>query len=280
MIEKIFTIRDKFQTLGKEQKKAFIPYITAGYPSSEDTLRFFRILEDCGADIIELGVPFTDPLADGPVIEQASQEALKKGMNLRLCLELVEEIRRSSSLPIVLMTYYNPVFKYGEERFVKDAMRRGVNGVIIPDLPPDEAENLRIIARSEGLDTIFLAAPTSTPQRLKLVAEASTGFIYYVSITGITGAKLHLDGSHKRVFDYLRGITHKPIATGFGVSTPEEARLVAEFSDGVIVGSAIVKRLKESEEGLREYLTQISRAIHSAGMELAYGSQSGGERKS
>lgn len=255
-------IKNKFLKLRALGKKAFIPYIMAGYPSAHDTLRYFSLLEKSGADIVELGVPFTDPLADGPVIQAASEKALKAGMNLRKVLQLVAEIRKTSSTPIVLMTYYNPVFKYGEEAFVQDAVKAGVNGVIIPDLPPDEATTLRGLARSAGLDTIFLAAPTSTEDRLRLISRSSTGFIYYVSITGITGAKLLLDGSQKTVIDRIRSFSKLPVATGFGVSTPEEAAQIAEFSDGVIVGSAIVKRLALAEQELREYLMSLAEAIH------------------
>lgn len=256
------TIRNRFLKLKAEGKRAFIPYIMAGYPSAEDTLKFLDILEESGADIVELGVPFTDPLADGPVIQEASEEALKKGMNLKKVLNLVEAIRKRSSIPLVLMTYYNPVFKYGEEAFVRDARNAGVNGVIIPDLPPDEADTLRAFSKKLGLDTIFLAAPTSTEERLRLIARRSTGFIYYVSITGITGARLLLDGSQKAIIERLRALSDKPVATGFGVSTPEEARAVAGFSDGVIVGSAIVRRLKGDSSELKGYLREMAEAIH------------------
>ncbi|MFN3739567.1 MAG: tryptophan synthase subunit alpha [Thermodesulfovibrionales bacterium] len=258
----VSSIKNKFLKLKAEGKRAFIPYIMAGYPSAEDTLKFLDILEESGADIVELGVPFTDPLADGPVIQAASQEALKEGMSLRKVLALVEAIRKRYSIVLVLMTYYNPVFKYGEENFVKDARNAGVNGVIIPDLPPDEADSLRTLSRRFGLDTIFLAAPTSTEERLRLIARASTGFIYYVSITGITGARLLLDGSQKAAVERLRLLSAKPVATGFGVSTPEEATLVAEFSDGVIVGSAIVRRLKGDSSELKRYLKEMAEAIH------------------
>jgi tryptophan synthase alpha chain len=253
----------KFLTLRQKGKKAFIPYIMAGYPSEEDTIKITGLLEECGADIMELGVPFTDPLADGPVIQAASEEALKNGMNLKKVLLLVERIKRQFSIPVILMTYYNPVFKYGEEKFVRDAINAGVSGVIIPDLPPDEAHSLKRHARKTGLDTIFLAAPTSTPERLRLIAKASTGFIYYVSITGITGSKLILDGSQRYIIDTLRKLTDKPVATGFGVSTPEEAKAVAAFSDGVIVGSSIVKRLTGAEGELKSYISHIAEAIHS-----------------
>ncbi|MCX7792963.1 MAG: tryptophan synthase subunit alpha [Thermodesulfovibrionales bacterium] len=268
-------IKSKFLSLRAKGKKAFIPYIMAGYPSAHDTLRYFSLLEQLGADIVELGVPFTDPLADGPVIQAASEEALKRGINLTRVLAMVEEIRKTSSLPIVLMTYYNPVFKYGEEAFVRDAVKAGVNGVIIPDLPPDEAISLRRLSRQAGLDTIFLAAPTSTDERLRLIARASTGFIYYVSLTGITGARLHLDGSQKAVIDRIRSFSKTPVATGFGVSTPEEAARVAEFSDGVIIGSAIVKRLLSDDRELREYISSLADAIHDGKVEAILSTDTG-----
>ncbi len=254
-------IRTRFLELNKEGKKAFIPYIMGGYPTLDATIKNLLILEECGADIIELGVPFSDPLADGPIIQSASDMALKNRINLKNILEIVKELRKISSIPLVLMTYYNPVFKYGEERFVESAKESGVDGVIIPDLPPDEATTLRKISHYYGFHNIFLVAPTSTERRIKLVCSASTGFIYYVSITGITGARLSLNGNHERVISLIRSFTKKPVCTGFGVSTPEEARMVASFSDGVIVGSAIVKRLTESEENLREYLKSIAFAI-------------------
>ncbi len=254
-------IRTRFHELKKRGKKAFIPYIMGGYPSVDATINNLLILEECGADIIELGVPFSDPLADGPVIQSASDVALKNRVNLKEILEIVKELRKRSSVPLVMMTYYNPVFKYGEERFVESAIESGIDGVIIPDLPPDEATTLRRISLLYGFHNIFLVAPTSTERRIKLVCRASTGFIYYVSITGITGAKLFLNGTYERVISLIRSFTKKPVCTGFGVSTPEEARMVASFSDGVIIGSAIVKRLGESEEDLREYLKSIASAI-------------------
>ncbi len=261
-MSQISSLLHKFSERRSKGGRAFIPYITAGYPRPEDTVRFYSILEEAGADIIELGVPFTDPLADGPVIQSASEVALKNGMTLRKVLGLVEVIRKGSSTPLVLMTYYNPVFKYGEEAFLRDAVNAGVSGLIIPDLPPDESTTLRALAKKAGLALIFLAAPTSTEERLRLIARASTGFIYYVSITGITGARLILDGSQKAVIDRLRSYSDKPVATGFGVSTPEEAAQVAEFSDGVIVGSAIVKRLTGEFSELRRYLREMAEAIH------------------
>jgi tryptophan synthase alpha chain len=251
-----------FGKLKKEGRTAFIPYIMAGDPSLAGTKRLVKLLDECGADVIELGVPFSDPLADGPTIQAAADRALKKGVTLKDVIRTVGELRKTTQVPIVLMTYYNPVYKYGDERFVRQAVAAGVDGVIVPDLPPDEAGGLRKLARKHGLDTIFLLAPTSTSDRLKLVAKSSTGFIYYVSITGITGAALKLDASQRKSIEAIRGLTKKPVALGFGVSSPKEARAVARFADGVIVGSAIVKKIKESPEGeVRKFVESLRAAI-------------------
>jgi len=254
-------IAERFKRLKKEGRKAFIPYITAGYPSYEKTKEFINILEDCGADIIEIGVPFTDPVADGPVIQRAVEQALQGGMTLRRTISLVSEIRKHTSIPIVLMTYYNPVFKYREEFFIRDAKEAGVDGIIVPDLPPDEAGNLIRLSRSKGIDTIFMLAPTSTPDRIKLVAKRSRGFIYYVSITGITGARLEIDPRVREAIEMIKGSCPTPVCVGFGVSTPEEAKEVASISDWVIVGSAIVKRLLGDTSSLRAYLRALREAI-------------------
>jgi len=254
-------ISRKFQTLRKEQKKAFIPYIMAGDPDIQRTRELVKILEDCGADIIELGVPFSDPLADGPTIQAAAQRALDNGTTLHTVIDLVSSLRNATQIPIILMTYYNPVFKYGDERFVEDASSAGVDGIIVPDLPPDEAEGLMQLSRKKPFDTIFLLAPTSTEERIQKVCHASRGFIYYVSITGITGTKLSLDPSIGSHIAHIRSVSDTPIAVGFGISTPEEASMVARFADGVIVGSAIVKRIKDTDEDLKQYLRSLRAGI-------------------
>lgn len=254
-------IGNTFKRLKKEGKKAFIPYIMAGDPSLERTKDIVILFEECGADIVELGVPFSDPLADGPTIQRASERALKNGVTLRKVISFVRDLRQIIQIPIVLMTYYNPVFKYSEKNFVEDAKDAGADGVIIPDLPPDEAEEFVKLSRKAALDTIFLLAPTSTEDRIKKVTKASSGFIYYVSITGITGANLLLDGSMEELISKIKKHTNMPIAVGFGVSTPMEASAVARISDGVIVGSAIVKKLYESPDGLKDYLISLREAI-------------------
>lgn len=257
----ISRIEEAFKKLKKKGRKAFIPYIMAGDPSLERTKDVVLMFEECGADIVELGVPFTDPLADGPTIQRSSERALEAGVTLKKVIGFVKDLRKSTQIPIVLMTYYNPVFKYSEENFVKDSVNAGVDGVIIPDLPPDEAKSFIRLSRKASIDTIFLLAPTSTMDRIKMVARASRGFIYYVSITGITGSRLLLDGSLESSLSEIRKHTDKPIAVGFGVSNPEEASAVSKMSDGVIVGSAIVKRLSESPEGLREFIFSLRDSI-------------------
>jgi tryptophan synthase alpha chain len=251
----------RFRQIRSRQGKAFIPYIMAGDPNVARTKELVRILEECGADIIELGVPFSDPLADGPTIQKAARRSLLEGMTLGGALELVRELRTHTQIPIVFMTYYNPIFKYGEERFAREAAAAGVDGMIVPDLPPDEAGNLLRLSRKAGLDLIFLLAPTSTEERIKKVSKASGGFIYYVSITGITGAKLSMDSSIESHIARIRTETSKPVAVGFGISTPEEAAAVSRFADAVIVGSAIVKRVSDPDEELKRYLLSLRSAI-------------------
>lgn len=245
----------------KKGKRAFIPYIMAGDPDLEKTREALMLFERIGADIVELGVPFTDPLADGPTIQRASERALKNGITLRKVMEFVKEMRELTSIPIVLMTYYNPVFKYGEERFVKEAVKYGVDGIIVPDLPPDEAKDLIRLSRRHGLATIFLLAPTSTEERIRKVVKASRGFIYYVSITGITGARLEVDKSLDDSIKRIRTLTDKPVCIGFGVSNPEEASRMSAIADGVIVGSAIVRVLNESPEGFEDFVIALRKAI-------------------
>ena len=250
-----------FKRLKKGGGKAFIPYIMAGDPSFETTKETVLMLEQCGADIVELGVPFSDPLADGPTIQRAAERALKNNVTIRKVIAFVKDIRSSTQIPLILMTYFNPVFKYGSESFIRDAAQAGVDGLIIPDLPPDEAADFIKHARKANLDTIFLLAPTSTEDRIRIVTKASKGFLYYVSITGTTGSGLLFDGSMERLISKIKGCTDTPVAVGFGVSTPEDAAAVAKVADGVIVGSAIVKRLHETPDTLKDYVISLRQAI-------------------
>jgi tryptophan synthase alpha chain len=234
-------ITSVFERLLKRQEKALITYIMAGDPSLEDTEAYVLQLVEAGADIVELGVPFSDPIADGPVIQQAADRALRAGTTLKKILGTVQALRTKTQIPIVLMIYYNTILKYGEAGLCRDAAQMGVNGLIVPDLPSDEAESLREEACRAGLDIIFLLAPTSTRSRQAAVAKLSQGFIYYVSLTGITGAQLTNKIDVEKKVREIRRYSKTPVAVGFGIVTPEDAREVARFADGVIVGTALVK---------------------------------------
>jgi tryptophan synthase alpha chain len=238
-------ISQTFEYLHKIHERALIPYVTAGDPDLEMTKRLVREMVRRGGDIIEIGVPFSDPLADGPIIQRASQRALQRGTTLRKILQTVSELRHEVDVPLVLMTYYNPVFRYGEEAFVADALDAGVDGIIVPDLPPEEGQSLMELTTDTPLDMIFLAAPTSTSARLALISEASRGFVYYVSRLGTTGVRDQLADDLRLMLEQLRTSTSKPITVGFGVSTPEHVRLVAELADGVVVASAILKLMED-----------------------------------
>ena len=250
-----------FKILKETGKKAFIPYVMAGDPDLDKTMERVLMLEECGADIVELGVPFSDPVADGPTIQRAAERALRSGVSLRKMLAFMKELRLRSQMPVIFMTYYNPIFKYGEEAFISDAADAGVDGFIIPDLPPEEAVSLIKICRSKGLATIFLVAPTSTEERMKRIAAASQGFIYYVSMTGITGTKLTLEEHFRNHIGRLKKVSGKPVAVGFGISTPDDARNIAAEADGVIVGSAIVKKFHEDPDNARGFIQQLREAI-------------------
>jgi tryptophan synthase alpha chain len=239
-------ITEKFAGLKKDGRSALITYIMAGDPDIAATERMIVELEKSGADIIELGVPYSDPLADGATIQRAAIRGLASKTNLNVIFASVKRVRTVSQVPIILMLYYNLVFKYGEAKFARDAAAAGVDGVIIPDLPPDEADELLEEAEINGLDTIFLLAPTSDADRIKIVSQSSTGFIYYVSLTGVTGERAKLDaGGIKASIAKIRKKTKLPISVGFGISTPEQAAQVAALGDGVIVGSAIVSIMEK-----------------------------------
>jgi tryptophan synthase alpha chain len=215
----------------------------AGDPSLQETEELVVELEQAGADIIELGVPFSDPIADGPVIQQAAERALRGGTSLRTILPMVTGLRARTQIPLVLMAYYNNIHAFGPERFCHEAVQAGVDGLIVPDMPPDEAGPLKGPAAAAGLQLIFLLAPTSTAERRTFVARQSQGFVYYVSLTGITGAKLLNVADVGTNVEKIRKVTRVPVAVGFGVATPEDAADIAAIADGVIVGSAIVKQI-------------------------------------
>jgi tryptophan synthase alpha chain len=239
-------IEQKFKELAAVNKKAFVAFITAGYPDLSVTEKLVVAFGRSGVDIVELGVPFSDPMADGPIIQEASKAALDKKTHLIDILNLVKKIRRQTEIPICLMTYYNPIFCFGEEKFVIQAYNAGVDGVIVPDLPPEEAGPFVKAAAAYNLDTVFFLAPTSTKERMKLVSRVSKGFIYYVSLTGVTGPRQALPSDCSAHIGLIKKITDKPVCVGFGVSSPEQVAQVNKIADGVIVGSAIVKTIKEN----------------------------------
>ena len=238
-------IEAKFEQLRAEGRSAFMPYVCAGDPTQEISRKLLLTLEEAGADIIELGVPFSDPIADGPTIQKASERALADKISLRGVLDMVETLRQETQIPIVLMTYYNLIFRMGEAEFCAAARKVGVDGVIIPDLPPEEASTLLEVAPTYNLATIFLAAPTSPPERMRFIASVSTGFIYCVSVTGVTGARSSLSEELQPMVTELKKQTGKPVCVGFGISTSEQARTVARLADGVIVASAIINVMEE-----------------------------------
>jgi tryptophan synthase alpha chain len=250
-----------FRKLKSSGKKAFIPYIMAGDPDLNTTMERVMILESCGADIIELGAPFSDPTADGPTIQRAAERALSSGTTLRKIVGFVRELRKRSAVPIIIMTYYNPILKYGEDSFVSDAADAGVDGLIIPDLPVEEAKSLIGLCRAKKVGTIFLVAPTSSDDRMKRIVDASRGFVYYVSMTGITGASLSLDQEFSEHIGRLRKMSDRPVAIGFGISTPDDARKMAAAADGVIVGSAIVKKFHEDTDSAQDFIHKLREAV-------------------
>jgi tryptophan synthase alpha chain len=242
-------IGDRFRTLGKEGRKAFVGFVTAGDPSLDRTVEIAREMDRAGVDVLELGVPFSDPLADGPVIQRASERALARGTTLARVLEAVRRIRRESEVPLLLFSYFNPLLRFGLPRLTAEAVAAGVDGVLVTDLPPEEASGWLETARGAGLDTVFLAAPTSPDDRLRRVAEASRGFVYAISRTGVTGERDALSADARPLLDRIKALTREPVALGFGISTPEQVAAAAAVADGVVVGSALVRFLEEHPDG-------------------------------
>jgi tryptophan synthase alpha chain len=247
----------------KKGRKALIGYITVGHPEAGRTAEMARVLAGSGCDIIELGIPFSDPLGDGPTIQQSSFRALQNGTTPEVCLEAAAAIRRETRLPLLFMSYYNPIMSYGDEKFFRDAAGAGVNGFIIPDVPPEEGEKLEGYAAANGLDYVYLLAPTSTDARIKTAAARSTGFIYLVSLTGVTGAREELPPELESFVGRVRAATDKPLAVGFGISTPAQARRVAKAADGIIVGSRIIQLIEQDHSlwAVRDFLASLREAI-------------------
>jgi tryptophan synthase alpha chain len=252
-------IQQLFDRRKSEGKAVLAAYLTAGDPSAEATPGFVAALERGGADLIELGVPFSDPIADGPVIQRGSDRALKAAINVQKVLEIASKIRKKSQIPLLLFTYVNPVLRYGLENLARDAKAAGIDGCLLTDVSVEEAEVYVNAMRAAGLDTVFLAAPTSTPERLRLVAKFSSGFIYLVSRTGVTGEQAELSNALQPLIDSTRAVSKLPVAAGFGISTPEQAGAVAKIADGVVVGSAIVRLIEQNagEAGLEKFARSL-----------------------
>ncbi|MEK6564305.1 MAG: tryptophan synthase subunit alpha [Candidatus Omnitrophota bacterium] len=253
-------IDQKFKELKAKNKKALIIYLTCGYPDLKTTEELVLELETRSADIIELGVPFSDPLADGPVIQESSSYALKKGINLKRIFSLVRSLRKNTQIPICLMGYYNPVLSFGPVEFVDEALKSGVDGIIIPDLPPEEDRELVSLSKERGLKTIFFLSPTSSKERMRYIAQVSSGFIYYVSLTGVTGARQNLSLDLKENIRIIKSYTEKPVCVGFGISRPEHIAEVFKIADGAIVGSAVIKVIKNSI-GKRDLAERVGRFV-------------------
>jgi len=259
-------ISDRFQSLRSRQECALIPFITAGDPDLETTAEALHTLDRNGADLIELGVPYADPLADGPVIQAAAARALRRGIKLEQVLEMVATVSPNLNAPLILFTYYNPILNRGIPAFCQQIASAGVRGLVVPDLPLEEATELIQSATNCGIETTLLVAPTSSPERIAAIARQSQGFIYLVSVTGVTGVRSHLQARVKTLLTEMRQLTDKPIGVGFGISGVEQARQVKDWgADAAIVGSAFVKHLAaaDSTEGLQA-IAQLCRELKAA----------------
>jgi tryptophan synthase alpha chain len=261
-------VEGRFRELRHRHAKGLVIYLTAGHPSLEATGGLLEAVDQGGADVIELGIPFSDPLADGPVIQRASERALRGGATLRAVLERLPLWREKLSAPIVLFTYFNPVLQHGLENFAQDASRAGADGVLIVDLTPEEAGDYIAVMRGHHLDTVFLASPTSSDERIARVAAASTGFLYLVSRTGVTGERQTLSAAVRPLVERARGLTNLPLAVGFGISTPEQVREIQTLADAAVVGSAVVHAIEDrypagGPPAIREFVAWLGRGMKS-----------------
>ncbi len=243
-------IQTAFENSIKLKKCAFIPFVTGGFPNIDAFANIVQALDNCGADIIEVGIPFSDPLADGPVIQHSSKLALDAGVTPISIIETLKSLKGILRAPIVVMSYWNPIMKMGSARFASALKDAGVSGVIIPDLSPEESDEWRENAATNDIDTIFMVTPTTSIERMKQVTSYSRGFVYLVSMTGVTGSSLELNGNLQALAGSVKGVTDLPVAVGFGVSTPQQASDLSHYADGVIVGSALVKRTLDAQTDL------------------------------
>ncbi len=242
-------IKEKFDELRKKGKKALIPYITPEFPVQGVTLPLLRELDSAGADLIEIGVPFSDPLADGKTIQRSSDIALRHGVTISKILQVVREFRKESETPLLLMGYINPIMRYGISKFLGDCGACGIDGLIIPDLPPEEASEIRQASSQRDISNVFLIAPTTPDQRIRQLDELSTDFSYCVSVTGVTGARVEIgsDGSFDHFLKRVRKNTKKPFVVGFGISKPNHVKHVWQFADGAVVGSALLQAIEQEQ---------------------------------
>jgi tryptophan synthase alpha chain len=255
----------KINEAKRKKRKLLCVFLTLGYPSLAATERLILSSEKAGVDIIELGFPFSDPLADGPTIQYSSEQALKKHVAIKDAFLLVRRLRQKGvKIPIVFFGYFNPVFSYGGKEFARDAREAGLDGLIIPDLPPEEEPEFQKACRKAKLSFIQLVAPTTQDKRAKMLVGKSQGFIYYVSLRGVTGARKALPSDLKAHLAKLKRMTAKPVLAGFGISTPEQAQAISRMSDGVIVGSAVINHLKKGVPAAERFIEQMSRAVHGA----------------
>jgi tryptophan synthase alpha chain len=249
-----------FRALRARHEPALIPFLTAGDPDMDTTRELMRVAADSGADLLELGVPFSDPTADGPVLQRSAEIGLKAGSSLPRVLELVSHFRQASQLPVILYGYYNPIFHYGPERFAADARQAGVDGVLVVDLPPEEVVELLTWTRAAGIHFIFLLTPTSGPDRVRKVLRYASGFLYYVSVTGVTGVRPMVVDEVRPAVQRLRAASDLPIGVGFGISTPEQAAAVTAFADAAVVGSAVM-RIVDAHRGSSRLVPEVGAFI-------------------
>jgi len=255
-------IANMFERAKSENRGAFMPYFPIGYPTYDESIEAIVAMSEVGVDGFEIGIPFSDPIADGPTIQAATQVALENGTTVKKCLEAVRTLReRGVTQPMMMMGYANPLVAYGTEQFVKDAKVAGADGLIVPDLPPEEASMFAGICEQEEMGLVFFLAPTSNDKRIEMTAQNATGFIYVVSLTGITGARTDLPEYLTDFIGRLRDSTDKPLVLGFGISTPDHARQVSELTDGFIVGSALVRAGKESVDAVRTLAQSLRLAL-------------------
>ncbi len=263
-MNRIDTFFDKNRPI---KRKALIAYLTVGYPTAKATLEIAQALVDGGCDMIELGIPFSDPLADGATIQRASQRALEAGITPSKCLNVAAGLRKRVDIPLLFMGYYNPMLHYGLDKFCAASRKAGIDGFIVPDLPPDEGGEAEIVMKKHGLDLVYLVAPTSdTDKRLRFVAGRANGFIYVVSLKGVTGARSAVSNDLEEFISKVRKVTDKPLCVGFGISTPEQAQRVSKLSDGVIIGSRILDIIEKSKRpavDVKSFIQDVRTAIDS-----------------